>query len=149
AEVRRLARALLATGVRRGEHLAVWTTNWPQWVVTQFAAAHAGAVLVNINPAYRAHELEYVLNQADVTTLFLTDRVKSSDYFDLLDQVRPACPKLTTVVSIKPDRRPYMLDWDQFLGRADAVPEADLDARTAEVRAEDVGNIQYTSGTTG
>src|SRR5262245_38460675 len=66
-EVRTCARALLALGVERGEHLGIWATNWPQWVIVQFAAAHAGAVLVNINPAYRGHELEYVLNQADIT----------------------------------------------------------------------------------
>src|SRR5262249_57267608 len=102
-EVRRLACALLGMGVRRGEHVAIWATNWPQWVVTQFAAAHAGAVLVNINPAYRAHELEYVLNQADVTTLLLTDRFKSSDYFATLAGVRGNCPKLRHVVSIKAD----------------------------------------------
>src|SRR5262249_9699068 len=82
ADVREAAPALPALGVRRGEHVGVWATNWPQWVVVQFAAAHVGAVLVNINPAYRAHELAYVLNQADITTLLLTDRFKSSDYFD-------------------------------------------------------------------
>src|SRR4051812_18686394 len=65
ADVRRLARALMALGVARGEHVGIWATNWPQWVVTQFAAASVGAVLVNVNPAYRAHELAYVLAQAD------------------------------------------------------------------------------------
>ena len=78
AEVRRAARALMALGIRPGEHVGIWATNWPQWVVVQFAAASIGAVLVNVNPAYRAHELRYVLEQADITTLFLTDRFKSS-----------------------------------------------------------------------
>jgi fatty-acyl-CoA synthase len=93
ADVREIACALLALGVKRGEHLGIWATNWPEWVVTQFAAAHVGAVLVNINPAYRAHELEYVLNQADITTLLLTDRFKNSDFFDILAGV---CPELAT-----------------------------------------------------
>src|SRR5436309_2201920 len=84
ADVREAARALLALGVGRGEHVGIWATNWPQWVVTQFAAAHVGAVLVNVNPAYRAHELQYVLQQADVAVLLLTDRYKTSHYFDLL-----------------------------------------------------------------
>src|SRR5262245_34135214 len=149
ADVRRLARALMALGVRRGEHIGIWATNWPQWIVTQFAAAHVGAVLVNINPAYRAHELEYVLNQADITALFLTDRFKTSDYFAVLDSVRERCPKLRHVISIKPEGRPGLLSWDELLRRAEEVPEADRERRQAEVRAGDVVNIQYTSGTTG
>ena len=91
ADVRECARALLALGVRPGEHVGIWAANWPQWVIVQFAAAYAGTVLVNINPAYRAHELAYVLNQADITTLFLTGRVKSSNFFDILTEV---CPEL-------------------------------------------------------
>src|SRR5438876_12041206 len=81
AEVREVARALLALGLHHGDHIGIWATNWPQWVLAQFAAAHLGAVLVNINPAYRAQELAYVLNQADITALLLTDQFKSSQYF--------------------------------------------------------------------
>src|SRR5581483_7259763 len=91
ADVRRAARALMALGINRGDHVGVWATNWPQWVIIQFAAAHVGAVLVNVNPAYRSHELRYVLQQADITTLLLTDRYKTSNYFDLLAEV---CPEL-------------------------------------------------------
>jgi fatty-acyl-CoA synthase len=149
AEVRRVARALLALGVGPGEHVGIWATNWPQWVLTQFAAAQAGAVLVNINPAYRAHELQYVLNQADITTLLLTDRFKNSDFFAILAETSAACPKLRAVVSIKGDARPGVLSWPDFLQKADAVPEADLARRQAAVRPGDVVNIQYTSGTTG
>jgi fatty-acyl-CoA synthase len=154
AEVRRLARALIALGVARGEHVGIWATNLPQWVVTQFAAASVGAVLVNLNPAYRAHELAYVLAQADITTLLLTDRFKGSDYFDLLASICPelpaaACPRLRQLVSIQRVKRPGMLNWDELLARADATPEAELDRRQAEVGPEDVVNIQYTSGTTG
>ncbi len=149
ADVRRLARALLALGTQRGEHVGIWATNWPQWVGTQFAAAHVGAVLVNINPAYRAHELEYVLNQADITTLLLTDSFKSSSYFDILAGIRGNCPELRHVVSIKAGKGPDILSWDELLARADEVAEADLERRTAEVRAGDVVNVQYTSGTTG
>ncbi len=161
-EVWRLARALLAFGVQRGEHIALWATNLPQWVVVQFAAAHVGAVLVNVNPAYRGHELAYVLQQADVTTLLLTDRFKTSDYFDILGAICPelassvpgalhaaAYPRLRRVVSLKHDRRPGMLTWDDMLARAAEVSEADLHRRAAEVQADDVVNIQYTSGTTG
>src|SRR5437868_4408957 len=105
AEVRDVARALLALGVGRGEHVGIWATNWPQWLLVQFAVAHVGAVLVNINPAYRAHELEYVLNQADITTLILTDRFKGTDYFDVLGAVCPelaACPAAPSPQPLSP-----------------------------------------------
>jgi fatty-acyl-CoA synthase len=149
ADVRRAARALLALGVERGEHIGIWATNVPPWVILQFAAGAVGAVLVNINPAYRSHELRYVLDQADVTTLFLTDRVKSSDYFAMLAEVRPETPKLRRVASIKPAAPPGILSWDAFLDHASSVPDAALDARQAALRWDDVLNIQYTSGTTG
>jgi fatty-acyl-CoA synthase len=154
ADVRAAARALLALGVQPGEHVGVWATNWPQWVVLQFATAHVGAVLVNINPAYRSHELAYVLNQADITTLFLTDQFKTSNYFDLLASVCPelpdaSFPRLRHVISIQAHKRPGMLDWDEFRRRGAEVPEAALQQREAAVRPEDVVNIQYTSGTTG
>jgi fatty-acyl-CoA synthase len=155
ADVRKAARALMALGVQRGENVGIWATNWPQWVVLQFAAAQMGAVLVNVNPAYRAHELRYVLQQADITTLFLTDRYKTSNYFDILAEVCPEpgrsadCPRLRHVVSIQEAKRPGMLAWSEFLARADAVSDAELDRRAAELRAEDAVNIQYTSGTTG
>jgi len=149
AEVCRVARALLALGVKRGEHIGIWATSWPQWILTQFAAAHIGAVLVNINPAYRAHELEYVLNQADISTLLLTDRFKASDYFAILAGIRVNCLKLRHVVSIKSEKHGDMLNWEELLSRADETPEMELQQRAAEVRADDVVNIQYTSGTTG
>jgi fatty-acyl-CoA synthase len=162
AEVRELARALMGLGIGPGEHVGLWATNWPQWVVTQFATAQIGAVLVNINPAYRSQELHYVLTQADITTLLLTDRFKSSSFFDVLAEVCPeladcppcelrsaGCPKLRRVISIKDEKRPGMLSWDELRQRATAVSEADLAARQSAVRPADVVNIQYTSGTTG
>jgi fatty-acyl-CoA synthase len=162
AEVREAARALVALGVEPGEHVGIWATNWPQWVVLQFAAAQVGVVLVNVNPAYRAHELQYVLGQADITTLFLTDHFKTSDYFQTLEAVCPelpacapgalraaACPRLLRVVGIKGEKRPGVFAWGEFLALARDVSEAELDRRAAGVRAGDVVNIQYTSGTTG
>jgi fatty-acyl-CoA synthase len=162
ADVREAARALMALGVQPGENVGIWATNWPQWVVTQFATAHMGAVLVNINPAYRAHELQYVLKQADITTFILTDRFKSSDYFEILAKVCPeldtcgpddlqsdACLKLRHVISIKSEKRPGMRNWNEFRQLATQVSEEALNDRQSAIRAEDVVNIQYTSGTTG
>jgi fatty-acyl-CoA synthase len=160
--VRQTARALIALGVQSGDHVGTWSTNWPQWVLTQFAAAHLGAVLVNINPAYRSQELQYVLHQADITTLFLADQHKSTNFFEILAGVCPelagcapgrlqsaACPKLRHVISIKETKRPGMLNWQEFQQRAEAAPDTELDRKAQETRAEDVVNIQFTSGTTG
>jgi fatty-acyl-CoA synthase len=161
-EVRETARALLALGIQRGEHVGLWATNWPQWVLLQFATAHVGAVLVNINPAYRAHELRYVLNQADISTLFLTDRFKGSDFFATLAEVcpelgscppgalaTPGCPRLKRVISIKEDRHPGTWTWSEFRALAAAVSETHLEDRCRHLNAQDVVNIQFTSGTTG
>ena len=161
-EVGQLARALMSVGVERGEHIGIWATNWPQWVLTQFAAARIGAVLVNINPAYRPAELRYVLQQADIATLILTDRFKTSDYFAMLAEVCPEIdtappeklrcgdlPQLKRVISIKTAKRPAMLNWDELLDRASATSGDELVRRQNEVQVSDVVSIQYTSGTTG
>ena len=161
-DVHSCACALIALGIQPGEHIGIWATNLPEWVILQFAAACSGAVLVNINPAYRAHELEYVLNQADITTLFLTDQFKSTNYFDILECVCPKlanfpegklhsakCPKLRSVISINESTRPGMLTWSQFAGRGQATNVAELDSRRKALCGQDVVNIQYTSGTTG
>jgi fatty-acyl-CoA synthase len=162
SDVAECARALLAVGVGKGEHVGIWATNWPQWLVTQFAAATVGAVLVNINPAYRAHELAYVLNQADITTLLLTNRFKTSDYLQILANVCPelasypasalqstACPKLRRIISIKNESRPGAWSWGEFLRQGERIGESEVLSRQAALGAEDVVNIQYTSGTTG
>jgi fatty-acyl-CoA synthase len=148
------ARGIAALGLQPGEHVGIWATNWPQWVIVQFAAAAAGAVLVNINPAYRAHELEYVLNQADIAALFLTDRFKSTNYFETLAAVCPQlpsarCPRLRHVISIKDSAPPGALSWNAFCHMAAQVPIEEITRRQAGLQPHDVVNIQYTSGTTG
>jgi fatty-acyl-CoA synthase len=162
SDVRRVAHALLALGVERGEHIGIWATNWPQWILVQFAAAQIGAVLVTVNPSYRANELSYVLNQADITTLFLTDRFKTSSFLDILASICPelgdcppgalrsvACPRLKNVICIQKEARPGPWNWDEFLARAAAGEDAEADRRVALGHPEDVVNIQFTSGTTG
>jgi fatty-acyl-CoA synthase len=149
AEVDRVARALLAMGIERGEHIALWATNWPQWVLLQFASARVGVVLVNINPAYRSHELGYVLKQSDSVALFLIDKFKSSDYFAMVGEAIPELsvagsrreptaavgesglpasvgevssrefPKLRRIVTLTEAAPAGMLNWSGFLKLAD------------------------------
>src|SRR5260221_5925737 len=88
-EVDQVARALLGLGIKKEEHVAVWATNCPQWVLLQFATARIGAVLVTVNPAYRGHEIAYVLQQSDTVPLFLIDKFRTADYFAMLQEVVP------------------------------------------------------------
>jgi fatty-acyl-CoA synthase len=141
AEVDALAQGLLDDGVVKGDRVGMWAPNQAQWTLTQFATAKVGAVLVNINPAYRTHELEFVLNQAGVSLLVAARSFKTSDYAAMIEQVRPACPALRRVVLTDSP------EWDALFVR-DADP-ARLRAVQDSLSADDPINIQYTSGTTG
>lgn len=143
ADVEELAYALLAAGVAKGDRVGVWAVNRPEWVLAQYATARVGAVMVNVNPAYRTHEVGYVLQQAGVSLLFASLRHKSSDYRAMVDEVREKCPQLREAV--------YFGDpgWEAFVARGAAVPRAELPRREAELSCDDPINIQYTSGTTG
>ncbi|MEX2176042.1 MAG: AMP-binding protein, partial [Pirellulaceae bacterium] len=162
AEVDVAARGLIALGIGRGEHVALWATNVPEWVLLQFATARIGAVLVNINPAYRPFELEYVLNQSDAVALFLVDEFKSSNYFEMLAEVCPAAaqaqdglasspkfPKLRTIVAIKGSSPPELLTWQAMCDQGNSIPQAEVEKIAATLAPADPINIQYTSGTTG
>ncbi|MEV2250735.1 AMP-binding protein [Streptomyces sp. NPDC050147] len=141
--VARLARGLMGVGVAKGDRVGIWAVNCAEWVLVQYATARIGAIMVNINPAYRAHELEYVLKQAGVTVLVASQSHKSSDYRALVDQVRPACPDVRSVHYIEDG------SWEELLDAAAAVTPEELGAREAELGCDDPVNIQYTSGTTG
>jgi len=143
ADVDRLACALLASGVAKGDRVGIWAVNCAEWVLVQYATARVGAVMVNINPAYRTHEVEYVLGQAGISLLFATVRHRSSDYRAMVEEVRVRCPRLTETV--------YIGDpgWEAFTERGSAVRREELRAREAELSCDDPINIQYTSGTTG
>lgn len=162
AEVEQVSRALVALGIEPGEHIAIWATNVPQWVMLQFAAARAGVVLVNINPAYRPFELEYVLAQSDCVALFLVDRFKTSDYYAMLAEICPEIalpkdgslqckkfPRLRDVVAIKGTQLPGMIAWNDFLVSAEDVTDEQMHLIQSRLRPGDAINIQYTSGTTG
>ena len=138
----RLARALLARGIARGDRVGIWAPNRYEWVVAQYATARAGAVLVNVNPAYRAHELEYTLNQSGLRLLLHARRFRAADYTAIVESVRARCPALTETVVLEDE-------WDVLLAEAAAVDEAALAEREASLSFDDPINIQYTSGTTG
>ncbi|MDG9719732.1 AMP-binding protein [Streptomyces sp. DH24] len=143
AAVDEVARGLLATGVARGDRVGIWAVNCPEWVFVQYATARIGAIMVNINPAYRAHELEYVLKQSGISVLIASQTHKTSDYRALVDQVRGACPDLRSVVYIGDPT------WDELTAGAARVPADRPAAAEAELSCDDPVNIQYTSGTTG
>ncbi|MGW1652175.1 AMP-binding protein [Streptomyces atratus] len=143
AAVDELARALMASGVAKGDRVGIWAINCPEWVLVQYATARIGAVMVNINPAYRAHELEYVLKQAGISLLVSSLSHRTSDFRALVDRVRAGCPELRAVHYIGDP------SWDGLLASSGSVTAGQLAAREAELSCDDPVNIQYTSGTTG
>jgi fatty-acyl-CoA synthase len=143
ADVDRLARALLAVEVRTGDRVGIWAPNCSEWTLTQFATAKIGAILVNINPSYRAHELEYVLKQSGISTLISAEAFKSSNYKEMIEEVRGEVPDLERVILIGTD------EWDELLTHADEVTPEELAAVQLSLEPGDPINIQYTSGTTG
>ncbi|NIK14789.1 acyl-CoA synthetase (AMP-forming)/AMP-acid ligase II [Saccharococcus thermophilus] len=159
---RLVARGLMRLGIEKGENVAIWATNVPEWIACQFATGKMGAVLVTVNTNYRAAELEYLLKQSDSTTLFLIERYRDSSYVDILYEIVPelrTCepgklqskrlPKLKNVVFIGEKRYPGMFTWNDILAMAHDVTEEQLDERMNSLDPHDVINMQYTSGTTG
>jgi fatty-acyl-CoA synthase len=143
AEVNAVALGLLELGVGLGDRVGIWAPNCAEWVFAQYATAKIGAILVNINPAYRLHELEYVLNQAAIRTLIAAPAFKTSDYAGMIAEVRPNCPRLRDVLLIG---RP---EWSELLATGRAADAGRLADLAAGLSADDPINIQYTSGTTG
>ncbi|QEA39835.1 AMP-binding protein [Pistricoccus aurantiacus] len=161
-EVNRAARALMAIGVDKGDRVGIWSPNCAEWAITQFATAKLGAILVNINPSYRSHELDYVLGQSGISTLILQGAFKSSDYVDMLAELVPSLttdqgevnserlPALKRVICLDSSRRlPGMTSWPALLERADEIEEEQLATLQATLQLDEPINIQYTSGTTG
>jgi fatty-acyl-CoA synthase len=158
------ARALMALGIEKGDHVAVWGQNVPEWVTLQFATGKVGAVLVTINPAYKAHELKYVLEQSDAAALFMTEGVRDADFLQILQDAIPGLdgmgdgelsidelPFLKNVVLMggdPPEGLPLM-SFAEYLERGEEVTGEELRGRQASLDAEEVINMQYTSGTTG
>ncbi len=138
----RAARGLIALGVKRGDRVGIWSPNRWEWVVVQYATARIGAVLVNLNPAYKTAELEYALNQSGTSVLLLARGFRQSDFVGMLAAVRHACPSLRLSLVLDDD-------WGMLEENARHVEPETLAAREAELQFDDAINIQYTSGTTG
>jgi fatty-acyl-CoA synthase len=149
ATVERIARGLLSLGVHRGDRVGIFSPNCAEWTIAQYAAAKAGAILVNINPAYRLRELGYALTQSGVSALIAARRFRSADYVAMLRELRPELPALAHIVYLGSEREPDAWSWTDLLERGDAVPESSLRERESSLQFDDPANFQYTSGTTG
>ncbi|MBA3983171.1 MAG: AMP-binding protein [Acidimicrobiia bacterium] len=143
ARVTDLASGLIGLGLEPGDRVGLWSPNYAEWTLVQYATAEIGVVLVNINPAYRTHELAYALNQSGCKVLFAAPSFKTSDYIDMVEQVQPECPRLERAVFFWED------DWDEIVAGSPAVDEAAVAERRTGLRPDEPINIQYTSGTTG
>jgi fatty-acyl-CoA synthase len=164
-EVNRLAKGLIAYGVEKGDHVAVWATNIPEWIFLQMALAKIGALIVTINTNYRAAEIEYALRQGDISALFLVEEFRGNSYLQSLYEIAPgikengdpmagplrlsAFPRLKRVALLGKNRHAGLAIFSDVVALADRVSDAELRARQAGVDAHDVAMMQYTSGTTG
>jgi len=160
--VNETAKGFLKLGIKKGDHVAMWATNVPQWILTMFAAAKIGAVLVTVNTNYKVFEAEYLLRQADIHTLIMIEGFKDSNYVEIMNTLVPelkgsrpgqwqseALPCLKNIVCVSDKKFDGMLSWDDIIEMGRDVTDEELQARQKETDPFDVVNMQYTSGTTG
>lgn len=160
-DVDKFARALIAMGVGKGDHVAIWATNVPAWYITFWATTKIGAVLVTVNTAYKIHEAEYLLSQSDTHTLVMIDALKDSNYVEIINEI---CPELKSCKpgELKSERLPCLKNvitveskqdgcftWDDAMALAEKVPYSEVEKLRKQINKNDVANMQYTSGTTG
>ena len=141
-QVSAVAKAFMAIGVQKGDRVAIWSPNRYEWVLVQYATARIGAILVNINPAYRVSELAYVLGQAEVSVLVSALNFKGSDYKSIIKEAELLYKGLREIIF-------FDEDWEDFLNKSDTIPAGQLEAIENTLKYDDPINIQYTSGTTG
>ena len=160
-DVDQVARAFLGLGIRKGDHVAVWATNHPQWLLAFFATARIGAILVTVNTAYKIHEAEYLLRQSDAHTLIMMDQYKDANYVAIMNEICPELkssrpgqlsskrlPLLKNVINFTSDQ-PGCYSWDAVLQLAEGVSRSKVEEIGRTLNEHDVINMQYTSGTTG
>ncbi|MDR0581749.1 MAG: AMP-binding protein [Prevotellaceae bacterium] len=142
AQVTELAKGLMAFGIKRGDRVGIWAANRFEWVLVQYATARMGAIMVNINPAYKTTGLQYALEQSKIDLLIAASHFRQTDYIDLLNRVRPHCdyPKRTIIIE---------QDWGKLIRAAAKISDSELAERENALQFDDPVNIQYTSGTTG
>lgn len=156
------AKGFLRLGIKKGDHVSIWATNYPEWLITMFAAAKIGAVLVTVNTNYKIFEVEYLLRQSDTHTLVMTDGFKDANYVDIVHQLVPEMqgkapgtwqsknfPRLKNVIYIGEGQHDGMLKWEKIYKLGAAVSDEELLAIQKSLDIHDVINMQYTSGTTG
>jgi len=162
AHVNQCAKGLMQLGIKKGQRVGIWAPNCAEWCIVQFATSKIGAILVNINPAYRVHELEYVLNQSGCTALVIAPEFKSSNYTAMVQSLAPELatsqpgqlaaaklPELRIVVRLGSDSIPGMYNWQELMTMGESVSDEALSQCQREQEFDDPINIQYTSGTTG
>ncbi len=138
----RCARGLMALGIQKGDRIGIWSPNRYEWVVIQYATAQIGAILVNINPAYRVHELEYALNHSGCRMVVHSRGFRKANYTEMIAEIRPRCAAVQTTLELESS-------WQELLDGGSSVSQTELEAREASLQFDDPINIQYTSGTTG
>ena len=137
-----VAKSLMAKGIRKGDRVGIWSPNRYEWVIVQYATSRMGAILVNINPAYRPVELKYALNQSGISLLIMSKGFRKTNYIDILNQVKDDCNQLLNVIVIDSD-------WGSFLEKGKTIQDMQLSEIEDKLQFDDAVNIQYTSGTTG
>ncbi len=158
----KVAKSFLKMGIKKGDHIAIWATNVPEWLVTLFASAKIGAVLVTVNTNYKVFELEYLLKQSDTNTLVLIDGFKDSNYIQIINELCPELknsepgnfhseklPYLKNVISVSAEKHPGMFSWDDIIEFGRDISDEELYNISNSLDCHDVINMQYTSGTTG
>ncbi|WP_108669259.1 AMP-binding protein [Peribacillus acanthi] len=159
---RKAARGFMSLGIEKGDHVAIWATNTPEWLISQFSTGKMGAVLVTVNTNYRSAELQYLLQQSDSSTLILMESFKEHSYIDTLYDIIPELkdsepgklmssklPKLKNVIVLGENSYPGTFSWEDVMTLGNGVSEEELDFRMETLHPDDVINMQYTSGTTG
>ncbi|GIP61877.1 putative acyl-CoA synthetase YngI [Virgibacillus pantothenticus] len=161
-EVNQAAKGLMALGVGKGEHVAIWSDNKPEWLTTQFATGKMGAVLVTVNTNYQASELQYLLEQSEATTLIMAENYKGTSYIEVLKSICPeleeaapgnlqskALPKLKNIIILGNTNYPFAYSWRDIMDAGKEISDQDLWERKTILEEHEVINMQYTSGTTG
>lgn len=158
----RAAKGFMKLGIKKGESLSIWGNNVPQWVISQFATGKMGAVMVTVNTNYKGFELDYLLKQSDSTTIMLIPGIKGREYVDIVYELCPELkecepgqlksaklPLLKNVIYLGDEKLPGMYNWNDLMTMGEQITDEELMARQDSLDADDVINMQYTSGTTG